>query len=158
MADDLDALAAALREISEVLDHLVLGAENRDLSREARDWERWLTDLAHEIRCRVRNVKDGAAPKRPWREMGWWPRRIGPFPRRGPLDELLVEPPRPWVRVVIGETAGDAVGVTQVLTERCVPGRLTGPYPCPGSARGRLARRRRSARPERSRPPRGLLL
>lgn len=51
MADDLDALSATLREISEVPDHLVLGPENRDLCREERDWEGRLSDLAHEIRC-----------------------------------------------------------------------------------------------------------
>lgn len=39
VADDLAALGAALREISEVPEHLVLGPENRDLFRGARDWE-----------------------------------------------------------------------------------------------------------------------
>jgi hypothetical protein len=63
VADDLDALAAALQEISEVPDHLVLGPENRDLCREARDWEGRSGDLAHEIRCRVREVEGGPAPK-----------------------------------------------------------------------------------------------
>lgn len=63
VADDLDALAAALREISEVPDHLVLGPENRDLCREARDWEGRLSDLAHEIRFRVREVEGEPEPE-----------------------------------------------------------------------------------------------
>jgi len=51
VADDLDQFAATVQEICEVPDHLVLGAENRDLCREERDWEGRLSDLAHEIRC-----------------------------------------------------------------------------------------------------------
>lgn len=54
VTDGLDALAAALREISEVPDHLVLGPENQNPCREARDWEGRVSDLAHEIRCRLR--------------------------------------------------------------------------------------------------------
>lgn len=52
----------SLREIAEVPDHLVLGPENRDLCGEARDWEGRLGDLAHEIRCRVREVEGEPAP------------------------------------------------------------------------------------------------
>lgn len=62
VADDLDALGAALREIAEVQDHLVLGPAKRDLCREARDWEGKLGDLAHEIRCRVREVEGESEP------------------------------------------------------------------------------------------------
>jgi hypothetical protein len=62
VAEDLDSLGAALREISEVPDHLVRGPENPDLCREARDWEGRLGDLAHEIRCRVREVEGKPAP------------------------------------------------------------------------------------------------
>lgn len=54
VADDLDALGAALREIAEGPDHLVLGPENQNPCREARDWEGRVSDLAHEIRCRLR--------------------------------------------------------------------------------------------------------
>lgn len=63
VADEIDELAATLREISEVPDQGAVGEENLDLCREARDWEGRLGDLAHEIRCRVREVEGGPAPE-----------------------------------------------------------------------------------------------
>jgi hypothetical protein len=59
VADDLDQLAATLREISEAPEHGGIGPEDRELCGEAEDWEGRLADLAHEIRCRVREVEGG---------------------------------------------------------------------------------------------------
>jgi hypothetical protein len=42
-----------------------VGEENLDLCREARDWEGRLGDLAHEIRCRVREVEGEPESDRP---------------------------------------------------------------------------------------------
>ena len=63
VADEIDDLAATLREISEVPEQCEVGEENLDLCREARDWEGRLGDLAHEIRCRVREVEGEPEPE-----------------------------------------------------------------------------------------------
>jgi hypothetical protein len=59
VADDLDQFAATLREISEAPAEVGVGPEDRELCGEAEDWEGRLADLAHEIRCRVREVEGG---------------------------------------------------------------------------------------------------
>ena len=59
VADDLDQLAATLRDISEAPADGGVGPEDLELCEEAKDWEGRLGDLAHEIRCRVREVEGG---------------------------------------------------------------------------------------------------
>lgn len=61
MAYEIDDLAATLREISEVPDQCEFSGENLELSRDARDWEGRLSDVAHEIRYRVREVEGKSA-------------------------------------------------------------------------------------------------
>jgi hypothetical protein len=59
VAEDLDQLAATVREISEVPDQCEVGGANLELCGDAKDWEGRLRELAHEIRCRVREVEGG---------------------------------------------------------------------------------------------------
>jgi hypothetical protein len=63
VAEDLDQLATTVREISEVPDQCEVQGANLELCGDAKDWDGKLRDLAHEIRCRVREVEGGAAPK-----------------------------------------------------------------------------------------------
>lgn len=62
LPDPIDELAATVKEISEVPDQCKVGEENLDLCREAMDWDGRLADLAHEIRCRVREAEGKPAP------------------------------------------------------------------------------------------------
>jgi hypothetical protein len=80
VADDLDALAATVHEISEVPDLCKVSGANLELCGDAKDWEGRLRDLAYEIRSRVREVESGPEPEPvPDRE---------PTPTRDPVPVL----------------------------------------------------------------------
>jgi hypothetical protein len=51
-----------VREISEVPAQCEVGGANLELCGDAKDWDGKLRDMAHEIRCRVREVEGGPAP------------------------------------------------------------------------------------------------